>query len=220
MSKLTLDQIGLKYKSDKSSEFHNYLNLYDSYLNDIRYNNNNILEIGILNGDSLKIFSEYFENSKINAFDIFDKTNIVVNNCNILIGDQSDRNFLNEIGDNFDVILDDGSHKMNHQQISLGVLFKYLKSGGIYILEDLHTSLENYVETINYGKELFGLNESCDNNTIDFLKSIKSKSNIKNYYLSDDELNYLINNIESVEIIETAYRYEGNKSITSIIKKK
>jgi SAM-dependent methyltransferase len=222
MNKLpTLDQIGLKYKSDKSSNFHNYLNLYDGYLNGIRFKYNNILEIGILNGDSLNIFSDYFENSRINAFDIIDKSHLSIKHCNILIGDQSDRNFLNTISnDEFDLILDDGSHKMEHQQISIGVLFRYLKFGGIYIIEDLHTSLPDYIETIIYGKSLFGLNDNCDNSTLNFLKSIKSNNAIINRYLSDEELNFLINNIESVEVFETAYRDNHSRSITSIIKKR
>lgn len=227
--KLTLDQIGLKYNSDKSSTHHKYLDLYDKYFSDIRYDENNILEIGIFNGDSLRIFSEYFENSKLYAFDIMDKRNLDIKNCNITVGDQSDRNFLNSFSDiEFDIIIDDGSHKMDHQQISFGFLFKFLKSGGIYVIEDLHTSLPDFVENINYGKSYFGLNETSDNNTINFIEN-----RLPNYYLSNDEVSYLNDNIKSVDIFETSERnidiLEGKqegfktikyKSITSIIIKK
>lgn len=232
MKKLTLEQIGLKYNSDKSSVHHKYLDLYDKHFSGIRYDENNILEIGIFNGDSLKIFSEYFENSNLYAFDVFDKRSISINNCNISVGDQSDRNFLNSFSDiRFDMILDDGSHKMSHQQISLGILFKFLKPGGIYVIEDLHTSLPDFVENINYGISYFGLNETGDNNTIDFIKKIGDG---KNHYLTEEEIEYLKNNIKSVDIIETAERdvdiyWQANgkttkpssdKSITSIIIKK
>ncbi len=57
----TLDEIGLQYNSDKSSNFHNYLNLYEKYFSEIRFKENIILEIGILYGDSLKIFSDYLK---------------------------------------------------------------------------------------------------------------------------------------------------------------
>jgi hypothetical protein len=213
---MTLDQIGQQYNTDKSSVFHNYLNLYDDRLKEIRHNKNNILEIGIFNGDSIRMFTEYFDNSKIIGFDIDDKSHLTGNERNvILVGDQADRNFLNKFEDDyFDVILDDGSHVMEHQQISIGVLFKKLKSGGIYIVEDLHTSVLEYIETKNIGRDFFGVNE--DNSTIDFINGLKSK-NGPNNYLSTDEYDYLKENIKSIEIIETARRASDNFSITSII---
>lgn len=219
MSKrLTLDEIGLKYNTDKSSAFHNYLNLYDSYLEKIRDCENKIMEIGILNGDSLSMFSEYFTKTQIFAFDIMDKRSFKKDGVEILVGDQSDRSFLNEFEDSyFDFIIDDGSHKMEHQQISIGILFKKLKPNGIYILEDLHTSLPNYIETINYGNSLFGINE--DNRTIDFLNGIL-KDFGPNEYLSPYEYLYLKENIYSIDIIETSRRNDNNLSLTSIIIKK
>ena len=38
----------------------------------------------------------------------------------------------------FDIIIDDGSHRADHQQISLEVLFPHLKPGGLYFIEDLN----------------------------------------------------------------------------------
>ena len=118
----TLDQIGLSTNSDKSSNYHDYLNFYETFFSKIRNSNNNILEIGILNGDSLKLMSDYFVNSTIYAFDIENKSHLNIPRCKILQGDQGDRQFLNSLGNiEYDIILDDGSHKMRHQQISFGV---------------------------------------------------------------------------------------------------
>ena len=39
--------------------------------------------------------------------------------------------------DRVDVIIDDGSHRPDHQQISLSALFPSLVSGGLYFIEDL-----------------------------------------------------------------------------------
>jgi hypothetical protein len=36
-----------------------------------------------------------------------------------------------------DVIIDDGSHRPDHQQIALATLFQYLAPGGMYFVEDL-----------------------------------------------------------------------------------
>ena len=121
----TLDNIGLKYNTDKASNDHDYLNLYEKYFDAIRFSDNNIMEIGILNGSSLKMFEEYFTNSTIYSFDIINKKHLQNKRTKIFIGDQSDREFLDKFENNFfDVILDDGSHKMKHQQISLSILFK------------------------------------------------------------------------------------------------
>jgi hypothetical protein len=217
MNQKSLNEIGLSYNSDKVSEHHNYLNLYDEYFTPIRNNANQILEIGILHGDSIKMLKDYFENSIITGIDIDDKTHLTSDRLIILKGDQSNKVFLDELSDEFyDVILDDGSHRMDHQQISFGVLIKKLKKGGIYIIEDLHTSLPEYFETVQYGKRMFGLNEDNSNSTITFLNNIKA-NNPSSLYLTDDELNYIANNIKSVEIFTTNDKQKDKQSITSII---
>jgi hypothetical protein len=217
-TKRTLDGIGLSNGSDKSSNYHDYLNLYDIYFSKFRNEKINVLEIGILFGDSLNILQEYFENASIFALDIQDKTHLKRERIEILVGDQSNRDFLNCFENNFfQIIIDDGSHIMEHQQVSLGVLFKKLKSGGIYVIEDLHTSYPEYRENIIYGSSLFGL--YSNNSTVDFLNGIRNQKN-NNQYLKEDEYNYLFDNIDSIDIIETSRKNDNEFSITSIIKKK
>ena len=61
--------------------------------------------------------------------------------CVIYRGDASKREDLTKFGklfSPFDVVLDDASHASHHQQITLATLFPFLKSGGMYIIEDLH----------------------------------------------------------------------------------
>jgi len=216
--KLTLNEIGLKYNSDKSSSYHCYLEEYDNFFSKYRNKNISFLEIGILDGDSINIFNEFFEDANIVAIDIDDKSHLKKNNINIIQGDQSDRDFLDKFNNEyFDIIIDDGSHKMSHQQISIGVLFKKLKRGGIYIIEDLHTSFDGYIENIKYGNNLFELSDG--NRTIDFLNGIKNK-NISNIYLQEEEYRYLSENIEYINIIESSRKSENEFSITSIIIKK
>ncbi len=45
--------------------------------------------------------------------------------------------FVQKAGVEFDVIIDDGSHRPDHQQITLAALFPHLKPGGLYFVEDL-----------------------------------------------------------------------------------
>jgi hypothetical protein len=58
------------------------------------------------------------------------------------IGSQVDTKFLDEVtaGHTIDVIIDDGSHKWAHQIESFVHLWPKLQPGGIYVIEDMHTS--------------------------------------------------------------------------------
>lgn len=105
-----------------------------------------MLEIGIHKGGSLKFWRQFIgENSKIYGIDI-DPNCLNIPNIGateILIGSQADVVFLNKIKEKwgqFDLVIDDGSHIDSHMQISLEVIFPSLKSGGVYIVEDMFTS--------------------------------------------------------------------------------
>ena len=60
------------------------------------------------------------------------------------IVDQSNRKqlkaFINNEKVSFDIIVDDGGHTMQQQIGTFIELFPYLKDGGVYVIEDLHTS--------------------------------------------------------------------------------
>lgn len=99
-----------------------------------------VLEIGVQGGGSLKIWRDIFPDAQIVGID----NDIACEqfrgeNIDIVIGDQSDSTFLKTLGD-FDIIIDDGGHKMSQQQISFNTLMPRLSPGGIYVIEDLHTS--------------------------------------------------------------------------------
>ena len=123
---------------------HNYADIYDFYFNKIRDEKLNILEIGIQRGYSLKMWKEYFSNSKIVGLDISDCSHLSEPNIKIYIGNQSDDYLLKNISDSetidgFDIIIDDGSHNNSDMENSFNSLFPKLKIGGYYIIEDLHT---------------------------------------------------------------------------------
>ena len=61
----------------------------------------------------------------------------------IEFGDQADPMFLLDVAAKhgpFDVIVDDGGHKMHHQKVSFNTLWSQLADGGLYIVEDTHSS--------------------------------------------------------------------------------
>lgn len=148
----TLDELAIKYNTDKSSKHHNFTKFYDSFLTKIRFNSLKVLEIGVKHGASIKMWADYFENSDVYGADIqiSQCSKSIPKNVQLYSLDQSNKqqliDFFKKHG-TFDVIIDDGSHINSHQIITFDTSINYLKSNGIYILEDLHTSLPFYNKT-------------------------------------------------------------------------
>lgn len=132
-------------KSNLIDKWHHYFDIYETYFSKFRNRKINFLEIGVFQGGSLQMWENYFSSdSKIYGIDInplckkFERDNI-----KILIGSQSDKEFLKSIVSElpkFDIILDDGGHTMEQQIVSFEILFDHLNDGGFYLCEDTHTS--------------------------------------------------------------------------------
>lgn len=90
---------------------------------------------------SLRMWREYFPNARIIGLDIHDFSAIGIDNCETFICDQSDpvalTAVLEKIGASPTIIIDDGSHASEHQQVAFFTLFPALAPNGIYIIEDL-----------------------------------------------------------------------------------
>ena len=115
-----------------------------------------MLEIGVFRGGSLQMWQDYFgTNLKLIGMDIEPYTKRYESeNVFIEIGDQNDPHFLKYVIDKygpFDIILDDGGHRMDQQITSLKILWDGVKCGGIYLCEDTHTSYWS-----EYGGSLHG----------------------------------------------------------------
>jgi len=139
----TLDKLGIEHNTDKTSEVHNYLVKYEKYLPFKRFDKLNFLEIGVLRGESIKMWSDYFYRSKIVGIDIEPLYESTDENIIIEVGSQADFVFLNEVMRNhgpFDMVLDDGSHMNEHVIYSFEHLFESIKPGGVYVIEDIGTS--------------------------------------------------------------------------------
>ena len=65
-----LHDLGIKYHTDKAY-LHNFCNDYEKLL---RKDVKTLWEIGILDGASLRMWSEYYPNAKIIGYDIEDKS--------------------------------------------------------------------------------------------------------------------------------------------------
>lgn len=104
-----------------------------------------LLEIGVLHGGSLQLWRQYFgPNASIFGIDINPAVVAIEDpDLQVRIGSQDDAELLHrtvaEMG-GVDIVIDDGSHIAKHQRASLRVLFPLLTNGGLYAVEDLHTS--------------------------------------------------------------------------------
>lgn len=188
------------FPTDKCPDKHNFLSLYENLFSPMRKESIRFFEIGILNGVSHLLWRTYFRNAEIFGIDLHDYSK-VSRGTGIMtfVADQSNRSdlqrFIDTSGGNFDVILDDGGHAMDHQQVSLGYLFPEVNPGGIYIIEDIHTSLPDY-----YPDPFFKVDESGTNTTLFMIEWFIRKGEIRSSYMTEEEKTYLKNNIERVEL--------------------
>tara|TARA_Y100000310_G_C20424079_1_gene688130 strand:+ start:81 stop:788 length:708 start_codon:yes stop_codon:yes gene_type:complete len=152
----SLEELTIKYDVDALEL--GYTQHYAKLLDSVRYDIKKVLEIGVETGRSHRLWLEYFPNAIIYGMDVFDETdrsgyveefyrlqrgNPYLDRSIMFEGDQSNaddlQRFLSEYGGDFDIIIDDGGHSMEQMQTSLNYLWNSVKSGGLYVIEDLHS---------------------------------------------------------------------------------
>ena len=155
MASNTLDVIGLKEGTDKSSSHHDYLRHYEFYLGALRRPIRNLLEIGVYDGGSLRMWSEFLPDAQVTGLDIDPRClEFSGGNATVLMCDQSDAQQLVDVAVKlgpFDVIIDDGSHIWSHQILTFETLFPFVAPGGVFIIEDIDTSFGHYMAS--YGRD-------------------------------------------------------------------
>jgi Methyltransferase domain len=138
-----LYDIGSRHATDKAGE-RQLLYVYEEYFEPLRETELVLVEIGVLGGASLRMWREYFPRARIFGIDVDPEAKIHADDrITILIGSQSDTRFLDtvlEATGRPDIVLDDGSHHARDQITTLLHLWRHVKPGGTYVVEDLHTS--------------------------------------------------------------------------------
>ena len=149
---MTLDEIAIKYGTDKATQHpikgHAYAPHYATFFDPIREKPIKLLEIGVGGGESIMTWLEYFPNARVFGVDIVQGTNdwnTVGLNTNprytFTCGSQSDPTFWEcfkaDYGLDWDVIIDDGGHCSDQVITSFNGMWKSVKSGGLYCVEDL-----------------------------------------------------------------------------------
>jgi hypothetical protein len=109
----------------------------------------NVLEVGVYSGGSLEMWRSYFgKDSRIYGVDIEAACKAYENDqISIFIGDQADRDFWSKFRSNvegIDILIDDGGHLPEQQQITLEEMLPYLRPGGVYLCEDVHGAFNRF----------------------------------------------------------------------------
>jgi hypothetical protein len=154
----SLEELFDRGTDGRCSKWRHYFEIYERYLSRFKGTPCTYLEIGVSKGGSLEIFQEYLgEKARLVGVDINPECKQYERDqVEILIGDQSDGTFMGDVvaaKGPFDIIIDDGGHVSDQQLVSFLTLFPQLKEGGVYIVEDLHTTF-----WLGFQNSRFGIN--------------------------------------------------------------
>ena len=188
---------------------HGYSKFYENVFLELKNEKINILEIGSFYGNASAAMFFYFKNANIFGADInpdmFNYTSeriksFPVNSSSVLSIQKNiiDRKI------KYKIIIEDASHMLKDQIISLFYLFPTLESGGYFIVEELDFPEKR--EDMRIGQEF------PDLKTI--LKNIKEKKDFNSKYLNQNLKDYFIKNFETIDV------FKGNINEIAIIKKK
>ena len=147
-----LEELGAIYQPTK--RLHNYLSYYWTHLRDKRETIRSVIEIGVQTDRSIRMWEAFFPNATIYGIDIDPRCKAFEGGRRkMFIGDQSDEAFLRSViaqTGTPDLIIDDGSHLVEHQLTTFNILFPLLSSHGIYVIEDVGGCVGDYsLRTVN-----------------------------------------------------------------------
>jgi len=126
--------------------WHHYFEIYHRYFAPFRGRSPVVVEIGCYHGGSLQMWKRYFgPGARIVGIDIDPRCRqFEEDQVGVIIGDQTDRAFLAEVKrllPRIDILIDDGGHTMQQQITTFEELYAHVQPNGVYLCEDMHTSL-------------------------------------------------------------------------------
>jgi SAM-dependent methyltransferase len=128
----------------KLHKWFHYFDIYERHFSRFRDKAPVMLEIGVAGGGSLAMWKAYLgEGARIIGVDINPAAKAHEDEgIEVFIGSQDDPALINSILDKYphiDIVLDDGSHMMNHMRSTFEQLYEQVGPRGVYMVEDTHT---------------------------------------------------------------------------------
>jgi len=157
-------------KNTVHSYFHTYQSLFQHKFND----SNNILEVGVDKGGSIKLWNDLFPNSSVFGIDIQDNidNNLKLhfnNNSNIHLFTNHDAYNSDFVSKNlshikFDILIDDGPHTLESMKSFISLYSPLMNEGGILVIEDVPPDMKlieilknEVLEELKGGIEIYDL---------------------------------------------------------------
>lgn len=144
-----LTRLAIRHGTDKFGQ-HLYTPIYHRLFAHLRDQPIRILEIGIgwpnvsvLGGASLRMWRDYFPHAQLVGIDLQPKRMNLGERVHIAQGSQTDPQFLQQLAATygpFDVVIDDGSHRVNDVLVTFDTLYPLMRNGGLYAVEDVQTA--------------------------------------------------------------------------------
>jgi len=211
---LSIDELLQFYKSDKADKWennlgHGFSKYYEKYFENLKSKEIKILEIGSFSGGSAASFVKFLPLSEVYCLDI-NITNFKYYSKKIKVygldisKELMVKKFYKKINilpetKFFDIIIDDGSHKLSDLIISMNTFYKNLKPGGFFVIEDFKHP--------NYYNHLYDCNEL---NMLEIINKIKNKKRFNSNILSEEVITDILNSVEFINI------YKGSKKDSDI----
>lgn len=168
-NKTDLCEIGKKYDTDKSSQrsnvtdkrhCHPYTLFYEGLFRSQKDDFLTIAELGILDGGSILMWREYFQNAQIYGFEYnedlirsfeekFDQSRIHLDSIDVNDAKSIKKTF-ESFAQSFDLIIDDTTHLFEDQIRVVQNVHSFLKPGGLLIIEDIFKAYDenNYLKRL------------------------------------------------------------------------
>ena len=155
----TYKQLFHLYPSDKGTT-HCYVQQFYNIFFENKQQFHNLLEIGVQEGYSIKLWSECFPNSLIYGIENdYKKIKIptIQNNYHIYIADAYKESTVEMLNNKYDYIIDDGPHCLESQLFAVKKYTTLLNPKGCLIIEDIASdfNLNRLISSTNLRHEVF-----------------------------------------------------------------
>lgn len=170
---MNLTELNKKFNTDKGGK-HCYLEkYYQNKFDPIRETAKKILEIGVYEGASVRLWREYFSHADIYALEKLSKRAGMFNGeprIHLVIGDSTDKKSYIQIPHDMDIIIDDGSHRPEDQFATFQQSYPNLAVNGLYIIEDVRDieHLSKLFNEQNIDFKIYDYRESAEPDTVIF----------------------------------------------------
>jgi len=205
---MKLKEYFLNNTGDSIHKWNHYFDIYETHFS--RFIGKNILmfEIGVDQGGSIKMWKDYFGGGAtivgIDINPVCKKYEKQEEGIFVEIGNQSDESFLQKLLEKYgnpDIVLDDGSHKMDDLVTTFKFLYDTIKDDGVYMAEDLLTC---YMGNYGGGVGIKGTFIELVKEKIDKINS----GSLMSYVNGGQDIDYFSKVTQSINIYDSVIAFE------------